>query len=85
MEALILERHLQRYVRSEGRNDREHQRREERPEGQNERNRRPDEGGRDGKMIAPPDNQPIHQTIHVISSGETFAGDTSSSRKAYAR
>ena len=59
--------------------------REERPEGQDGRNRQPAEGGRDGRMIAPPDNEPIHQTIHVISSGETLAGDTSSSRKAYAR
>ena len=36
-------------------------------------------------MIALPDNKPIHQTIHVISNGETLAGDTSSSRKAYTR
>ena len=76
---------MQRYVRGEGRNDRERQRREERPEDQNERNRRHDEGGRNGRMIAPPDNEPIHQTIQVISGGETLAGDTSSSRKAYAR
>ncbi|XP_052193948.1 uncharacterized protein LOC127802273 [Diospyros lotus] len=85
IEALIREGHLQRYVRTEGRNDRDRQRREEMPEGQDRRNLRQNEGIRDDRMVAPPDNEPTHQAIHVISGGETLAGSTSSSRKAYAR
>ncbi|XP_052197339.1 uncharacterized protein LOC127804507 [Diospyros lotus] len=37
------------------------------------------------RIMAPPDNEPTHQAIHVISGGETLAENTSSSRKAYAR
>ncbi|XP_052209219.1 uncharacterized protein LOC127812736 [Diospyros lotus] len=85
IEALIREGHLQRYVRTEGRNDRDRQRREERPEGQDRRNLRQNEGIRDDRMVAPLDNERTHQAIHVISGGETLAGNTSSSRKAYAR
>ncbi|XP_052170472.1 uncharacterized protein LOC127786825 [Diospyros lotus] len=81
IEALIREGHLQRYVRTEGRNDRDWQRMEERPEGQDRRNLRQNED----RIIPPPNNEPTHQAIHVISGGETLAGDTSSSRKAYAR
>ncbi|XP_052186695.1 uncharacterized protein LOC127797627 [Diospyros lotus] len=79
IEALICEGHLQRYVRTEGRNDKDHQRREERPEGQDRRNLRQNEGIRDDRMVAPTDNEPTHQVIHVISGGETLAGNTSSS------
>ncbi|XP_052204060.1 uncharacterized protein LOC127809334 [Diospyros lotus] len=81
IEALIREGHLQRYVRTEGRNDRDRQRMEERPEGQDRRNLQQNED----RIIPLPDNEPTHQAIHVISGGETLAGDTSSSRKAYAR
>ena len=35
--------------------------------------------------MAPPDNEPTHQAIHVISGGETLARDTSSSQKSYTR
>ena len=60
------------------------------PRGGNDNRRgqgeRPQEnrGGQNGR-VPPIDNQPAHPAINTISGGETLAGNTSSSRKAYAR
>ncbi|XP_052187514.1 uncharacterized protein LOC127798158 [Diospyros lotus] len=83
IEKLIQEGHLQRYVREDKEKDREPLRRGDRPEGQETRNHGQQERRRDHAQN-PLDNELTQQAIHVISSGETLAGDNSSSRKAYA-
>ena len=58
----------------------DYRRREEGREG-----RPQNEGRKNGRRTSPMDNEPAHPAINSISGGETMAGSTSSSRKAYAR
>ncbi|XP_052182016.1 uncharacterized protein LOC127794803 [Diospyros lotus] len=85
IEMLIREGHLQRYVRNEREEGREPRQREDKCDGHERQNPRQQERGRDRRQDPHLDNEPTQQAIHVISRRETLGGDTSASRKTYAR
>ena len=72
------DRHSYDYRRDERRYD--NKRKEEGRDGRPQSERRMRE-----RRTPPIDNEPAHPAINTISGGETMAGSTSSSRKAYAR
>ncbi|XP_052197293.1 uncharacterized protein LOC127804468 [Diospyros lotus] len=85
IEMLIYEGHLQRYVRNEEEENREPRQSGDRRDGHERPNPGQQERGGDRRQDIHVDNEPTQQAIHVISGGETLGGDTSASRKPYAR